>query len=98
MHSVSAQGFQKRLLGGLIDLRLKLFLILVVPLLQLSLHLIGFKKLFSALQKLVSLTRCVEQREKDTVYIDKQKYYLSEIDRLLGVLQKIIDHYKLLID
>ena len=36
--------------------------------------------------------------EKDTVYIDKQKYYLSEIDRLLGVLQKIIDHYKLLID
>lgn len=36
--------------------------------------------------------------EKDTIYIDKQKYYLSEIERLMGVLQEIINQYKLLND
>jgi len=32
--------------------------------------------------------------ENDILTIDKQKYYLSEIDELLGVFQTIINYYK----
>ncbi len=31
----------------------------------------------------------------DKVYIDENKYYLGEIDQLLGVFQAIIDYYKI---
>ncbi|MEY3243369.1 MAG: hypothetical protein RIR11_4808 [Bacteroidota bacterium] len=30
----------------------------------------------------------------DKLYIDNNKYYLSEIDSLLGVFQSIVDYYK----
>jgi hypothetical protein len=32
--------------------------------------------------------------ENDTVFVDKKKYYLGEIEELLGVFQIIIDYYK----
>jgi hypothetical protein len=32
--------------------------------------------------------------ENDTVFVDKKKYYLGEVEELLGVFQIIIDYYK----
>ncbi len=32
--------------------------------------------------------------ENDIIYVDNRKYYLGEVDELLGVFQLIIDYYK----
>lgn len=32
--------------------------------------------------------------ENNTVYVDKKKYYLGEVEELLGVFQRIVDYYK----
>lgn len=32
--------------------------------------------------------------EQDMIYIDKERYFLNELPKLLGILQFIIDEYK----